>query len=121
MRQANSCGPLGASSCILGSSSLPCCQLHDRLLNHETQHVTLLALLCTWFPFAPGIKSILISTAHEALHDLAPTNPFAQFCPYLGFALALPSLWNSHPSTLHDVVLLSSWALAQKTFLHHRI
>lgn len=35
------------------------------VFNHETGHTALLTLPCTWLPLAPGIKSKLISMAHE--------------------------------------------------------
>lgn len=54
------------------------------VLNHTTEHVTLLALHRGWLPFASGIKSKLFSVAQETPKDLATPNLLPLFSPLSG-------------------------------------
>lgn len=58
-------GSLSASPCVPHPPQPSLWPITVIVLNHKTGHVTLLTLHCTWLPFAPEIKSKLITMAHE--------------------------------------------------------
>lgn len=57
------------------------------VLNYKTEHVTLLALHCTWFPSAPGIKSYSLAWPTRPYQPLSPVLPISGLCTHGFFSL----------------------------------